>query len=147
MLDIELCVYNHDKKYSSIKSAEIPTFTICPQYEAGYKKDILESQYNLTPRDMRLFNYPSNIANSRDFFLDLTYNVSELIQSFAIHVSEVGPDLIADGTFQVQNNQVLAPDQSTTYELEDWFKTISWISFGRCYSLEIIPEFKKRIVS
>ena len=77
----------------------------------------------------------------------MTYNVSELVESFTIHFIENHPDFIPAGTFQVQDDQVVAPDGTTTYKLEEWFKTISWISFGRCYTLEILPEIKKRIVS
>ena len=106
---------------SSTKHGRVPAFTICPQYEGGYKKKLLKDKYGLTPTDVRKFKYPKDLTNSRMFFEEITYNISEFIKSLQVVTS-------------IQNFKL---DATNSYRYETFFKETNWLSFGRCFTLEL----------
>ena len=105
----------------STKHAGVPAFTICPQFEGGYKKKLLKEKYGLTPSDVRNFKYPKDLNNSRLFFEEITYNISELIKSIEIRTS-------LQGNFKLD---------ATKYQHRNLFEETNWLSFGRCFTLEL----------
>ena len=105
----------------SSKLAGVPSFTICPQYEGGYKKKLLKDKYGLTPTDVRKFKYPKDLTNSRMFFKEITYNISEFIESLQVVTS-------------IQNFKL---DVTNSYKYETFFKETNWLNFGRCFTLEL----------
>ena len=74
----------------STKQAELPVFTICPQYGKGYKENLLKEMYNLTASDMRHFNFPRN-EDTKQFFEKATYDLSELVKSVTIITNDESP--------------------------------------------------------
>ena len=105
----------------STKLAGVPSFTICPQYEGGYKKKLLQDKYELTPTDVRKFKYPKDLNNSRIFFEEITYNITEFIRSIQV----------------VTSKQNFKLDSTNSYRYETFFKETNWLSFGRCFTLEL----------
>ena len=105
----------------STKHVGVPAFTICPQFEGGYKKNLLKEKYGLTPTDVRNFKYPKDLNNSRVFFEEITYNISEFIKSIEIRTS-------LQGNFKLE---------ASKYRNGNFFEETNWLSFGRCFTLEL----------
>lgn len=121
---------------------ELPVFTICPYYGKGYKKDILKEKYNLTAFDMRHFNYPRN-EDSKQFFNMATYDLSELVKSVKITTKDESLEANSRRfTFDVYADEVKVTPEIINKE-EEIFQSINWVSFGRCFTFEVLKEIKK----
>ena len=67
-----VCTYMYNQLIiCSTKTAELPVFTICPQYKKGYKKQLLKEKYKWDVSDIIKFNFPNEVENTRDFFYEV----------------------------------------------------------------------------
>ena len=126
--------------------AELPTFTICPQYAKGYKKDLIKEKYNLTVTDIRKFKYPSYLKNSRQFFYEVTYNISEFVAAVEITTKvTLQNSKYRKLLLQIKSTNIEASD-GNDYDHEKFFRIVNWVNFGQCFTLKINEDIKKRMV-
>ena len=118
----------------SSKTTEFPVFTICPQYEKGYKKTILMDKYNATVKEIRQLKYP-NVANTRKFFYEVTYNLTEIVKSVRF-ITTVKSDSLR---LNIHHRGIEASD-GQNFSHEEIFENINWISFGQCFTLKGKPN-------
>ena len=135
-----VCTYKN-KFICSTKTAELPVFTICPQYKKGYKKQLLNEKYKWDVSDIIKFNFPNEVENTRDFFYEVTYSISEFIKVVEIksHESEVLK-------LEISNNGIQGSD-GTFYKHEEFFINATWINFGQCFTMEVPKIFKDHFVN
>ena len=120
----------------STAETEFPAFTICPQYEEAYKKDIL-SQYGSDPGKIRDLIFPKNAnMSANDFFEMVTYSVNEIVKSVEIKVSNKEKPGKNSGEDEVP----IIIDDST------WISQ-TYILFGRCYTYAVPDEYVKSKVN
>ena len=68
----------------SIESVEFPTLTVCPDYFPAYKPGVLH-KYGMTTKDIKNFNYPSNITKSiSEIYHQSSHSIEELIEQIEI---------------------------------------------------------------
>ena len=116
----------------STAETEFPAFTICPQYEEAYKKDIL-SQYGSDPGKIRDLIFPKNVnMSANEFFEMVTYSVSEIVKSGKIKVSNKEKP----GENPGEDTIPMIVDDST------WISQ-TYILFGRCYTYSVPDEYVK----
>ena len=133
---------------NSSKDTEIPVFTICPQYEKGYKTTLLQGKYNRSVTDIRKFNFPNNVENSREFFYEVTYNISEFLKSIYIRFKDASDEVKSRKLVLTFSHNGINASNGVSYNYNyNYFLTnLNWISFGQCNTLEIKPELKKLTV-
>ena len=116
----------------SSAETEFPAFTICPQYEEAYKKDIL-SQYGSDSAAIRGLNFPKNVnMSANDFFDMVTYSISEIVKSGEIKVSNKEKPGKKPGEGKIP----IIVDDST------WISQ-TYILFGRCYTYAVPDKYVK----
>ena len=109
---------------------EFPAFTICPQYEEAYKRDIL-AEYGSDPDKIRKLIFPNNVdIPAKDFFELITFSADEIIESMRIKVGVEEKD-------NPDSNDVLIFANSSLWTSQ------TYILFGRCYTYAIPDEFIK----
>ena len=130
----------------SSRDTEIPAFTICPQYEKGYKNDLLQAKYNRSVTDIRKFNFPDNVENSREFFYEVTYNISEFVKSIYIRFKDVSSEVKSRRLILTFSQNGIDASNGVSYKYSDFLTHLNWISFGQCHTFEIRPDMKKLTV-
>ena len=140
----KIITLNHPSYVFSSNLAEFPVFTICPQYEQGYKKSIIEEKYNSTVKDVRKLNYP-NVSNTREFFNEVTYNLTDFIKSVRFIVRDKSVFNSWHLTLNINKNGIGASN-GKNFKHEDFFENINWISFGQCHTLEANTNLKMSTV-
>ena len=119
---------------------------MCPQYEKGYKKEMLQEKYSRTPRDVRKFDYPPKINNSREFYYEVTYNISDFIKSINMRLKDESEEIESRKLLLNINSKGIDASNGNSYDLEDFFSGLNWVSFGQCHTLEIKDDIQKLIV-
>ena len=110
---------------------EFPAFTICPQYEEAYKRDIL-SEYGSDPDKIRKLIFPNNVdIPAKDFFELITFSADEIIESMRVKKG------VAEKENPDTSNDVLIFANSS-----QWISQ-TYILFGRCYTYAMPDEFIK----
>ena len=116
--------------------SSFPAFTICPEYNAAYKSDIL-AQYNSSPQAMRKIQYPKNINMSAlEFFEFVTYSVDEIVSKISIRVSKKSKNNIT-GIDPLDWRKIFMPINSKGC------KTQTYLLFGRCYTFTVPLNIRK----
>ena len=100
----------------------------------------------MTVKDARKFKYPSDLENSREFFYEVTYNISEFIKSIRISVRDYLPGTKSRHfTLDLSQDKILASN-GKTYEFEVFFKSLNWVNFGQCHTFQVEANMKKHVV-
>ena len=136
-----VCTYMYNQLFiCSTKTAELPVFTICPQYKKGYKKQLLKEKYKWDVSDIIKFNFPNEVENTRDFFYEVTYSISEFIKVVEIksHESEVLKLAIS--------NKGIQGSDGAFYKHEEFFSNATWINFGLCFTMKVPKLLKDHFV-
>ena len=135
------------KDSNSTRDADIPQFTICPQYAKGYNHTWLEEKYGLSAIDVAKFKYPTNLENSQRFFFDATYDVSDLIKSIEIETEGYFPGSKTLSLELEIHKDGIKDSDGITYQYEEFFKNKTYVSFGQCFTLRISSAIKNQLVS
>ena len=131
---------------NSTRDADIPQFTICPQYAKGYNHTWLQEKYGLNTIDVAKFKYPTNLKNSQSFFFEATYEVSDLIKSIEIETEAYFPGTKSLSLeLEIHKDGIYGSD-GNTYQYEDFFINKTYVSFGQCFTLKISPAIKNQLV-
>ena len=104
------------------------SFTICPDYDAAYKLEKLES-YNIDRRKYQrgTYNHTGPEKNPRELFEEVTYKLEEMIKGVAV------------STWDGRNSSIAIPvDGTLDPKMARWVPKVH-ILYGYCYSLEIFP--------
>ena len=85
-------MYIHIFFPSSTGDSTFPALTVCPEYDAAFKGDVL-SKYNVSKSNFRRrFTYPKNLTTTlTDFFYDATYSLEEMVEEFYINTNDKLP--------------------------------------------------------
>ena len=108
---------------------------------------MLQEKYSRTPRDIRKFNYPQNVNESREFYYEVTYNISDFIKSIFMRLKDESEEIKSRKLLLNINNNGIDASNGKSYDLHDFFTDLNWVSFGQCHTLEIKEDIKKLIVS
>ena len=104
---------------------------------------MLLEKYSRTPRDIRKFNYPPNVHNSREFYYEVTYNVSDFIESISMRLKDESEEIKSRKLLLKINTNGVDASNGRSYDLRDFFTDLNWVSFGQCHTLEIKEDIKK----
>ena len=133
----------------STRWAEQPVFTICPYYAKGFKTKLLNEKYGKNVTDILNFDPPKDLISSEAFYNEITFNISEFVKSFSfktkIHLPYLPLENVHVIKFEIDNDEIKGSD-GIMYKSEEFFETTYWASFGKCYSLKIMPKFKDLMV-
>ena len=133
--------------FPSRRDADIPQFTICPQYAKGYNQTLLEENYGLSAIDVAKFKYPINLENSQNFFYEVTYDISNLMKSVEIETEGYFPGTKSLSLkLEIQTGGIKGSD-GTMYQFEDLFENKTYVSFGQCFTLKISSAIKNQLVN
>ena len=108
---------------------------------------MLLEKYSRTPRDIRKFNYPPNVNNSQEFYYEVTYNISDFIKSVFMRLKDESEEIKSRKLLLNINTNGIDASNGRSYDLQDFFTDLNWVSFGQCHTLEIKEDIKKLIVS
>ena len=117
----------------STQKAPFPQLTICPDYGIAYKTGILKS-FNLTPSDIRNYNYPKvENMTSYEFHNLVTYEIDEVLYEMEIEVAR--PLLTKSETYKIKYtfDNISESDTKVMFDTNDWHEQ-RYNTFGRCYS-------------
>ena len=107
---------------------------------------MLQRKYNRSVTDIRKFNFPDNVENSREFFYEITYNISEFLKSIYIRFKDASDEVKSRKLVLTFNHNRINSSNRVSYNYSDFLTNLNWISFGQCHTLEIKPELKRLTV-
>ena len=126
----------------SIENVEFPTLTVCPDYTPAYKPEILH-KYGMTTKDIKNFNYPSNITKSiSEIYHQASHSIEELIEQIEISTIKKVNDSGANRFYLEFNSKVTKSYlEGSAYFLaqndhEYFWSVKNTTNFGQCYSMK-----------
>ena len=138
-----------EKLKISTKWAEQPVFTICPAYARGFKAKLLNKKYGKNVTSILNFDLPKDLEGSKEFYEEITYNISEFIKFISFKTKDHLPNLPEKNVhvtkFDIDHDGIKGSD-GISYKHDDHFEETYWANFGNCFKLKIIPKFKSLIV-
>ena len=108
--------------------AVFPAFTICPDYDSSYKRDLL-AQFGINPRKYQRGNYSQPLGEPlkpRDMYDAVTFKLSEMLKSVRL------------STWDAEKGSLTVNVTSNT-DLFKW-RVKPTMLFGNCFSMEISPK-------
>ena len=91
-------------------------------------------KYNSTVKGIRQLKYP-NVTNTREFFYEVTYNLTEIVKSVRFITTDKSKSLKLN-----INYDGIEASNGQNFSHEDFFENINWISFGQCFTLKAKPN-------
>ena len=135
-------------KFCSTSKTEFPSFTICPDYDVAYKKNVLE-KYKVSRSDIRKLRFPdTRNLTSYEFFKIATFNLTEIVTSATIKTLRKYPKSTNYTKVEMYdvNNLGIQNSTITTMKVvldEKQWSSETYLHFGRCFSYTI-PEIQKQ---
>ena len=126
----------------SIENVEFPTLTVCPDYFPAYKPGVLH-KYGMTTKDIKNFNYPSNITKSiSEIYHQSSHSIEELIEQIEISTIRKLDDSGAN-RFYLKFSSKVAESYSegsahflAQNDHEYFWSVKNTTNFGQCYSMK-----------
>ena len=126
----------------SIESVEFPTLTVCPDYFPAYKPGVLH-KYGMTTKDIKNFNYPSNITKSiSEIYHQSSHSIEELIEQIEISTIRKLNDSGANRFYLKFSSKVAESylEGSAHFlaqiDHEYFWSVKNTTNFGQCYSMK-----------
>lgn len=118
----------------------MPVFTICPSFGKGYKQDLLNQKYGMSVSDARRLKYPSHVEDSRRFFYEVTYNISEFIKIIRITTRDYLLDTKSRHLIINLNESKIFGSNGVT------FKNVNLVNYGQCHTFQVEAYVKRHLV-
>ena len=100
----------------------------------------------MTVSDARKLKYPSDLEDSRGFFHEVTYNISEFIKFIRITTRDYLPDTKSRHLTINLNQSKILGSNGMTYEIDVFFKNVNLVYFGQCHTFQVEANIKKHLV-
>ena len=124
---------------------EIPAITLCPSYDAAYKRNIL-AKYNWSADSMREMKTPETNLSTLEFWHLVTHSLRDIVNSVTIEVTSEIPNTSITEISMFENIQGLSNHSSyemiKSIDVKDW-TTCAWPAFGFCYVFKTPEEIAR----